>query len=813
MTVAETNVLNWYEQYARPFLAQHAPEKLPSLDADRNRVLRAKDTSNEVTVCFLGNSGVGKSTLLNAIAADQAQVLPAGGIGPLTAQATEVGYSEQPMFTVVYHPRNKLWQTAFALERRLISIKRREEKATQVEGLEDDFGGELTQQERQEVFEQIEEGGGVHTAEPVEAVTDALEGAIKQANNIVCADQFAEKSLEYLVDALRMACGLELKWGAQLEEPDVERMMRVKKIMARDKEGRKHHRVAKFGQDREFMKDLQDHAAGFLSPLIEKIQVGWPSDVLRDGVKLVDLPGIGIAQDAYREVTNSYVKERARAVIVVVDRAGPTEATMDLLRTSGYWERLVGAADDPSSDPCSMLIVVTKVDDVANTERANLVANLVPGEPKPKKRDVYMSLVDEFKPRMRAQISEQLKKIGDSQNASVQDARNQAREELLRTLEIHPVSAPEFRRILLDDEDDAPFLSQVDDTGIPNLRQSLKDLANSERESLALKLLEIEKRLCSSAKSEIELIEASWREENRAAEEAELLQSRLNEVITPKKEEYRARGAQFREFLQETVSAKIEALVGEAREEAEKDVNRYLRRLQNAHWATLRAAVRRGGAFHGSMHINLPDDIAGYFQEPMAAVWGQKLLRDIRRRTTQLASDIDEMVAEVCRWAKEEAGVSINQRLLDAQQERVEALAQQMKAVGKEAVDEMRETVKNELSKNIRKPIQKSCEKFVENGDDVGAGVKYRILNLFNQLAHDATVAARAPTIHILTRKAAAVREEIQQAFQNGGDPLQDTADVIVRRHESKVKRSDAQKRKAILEGATHALESCPVLN
>ena len=46
----------------------------------------------------------------------------------------------------------------------------------------------------------------------------------------------------------------------------------------------------------------------------------------------------------------------------------PTAETVELLRTSGYWDRLVGAADDPESDPCSLIIAVTKVDDVASEE-------------------------------------------------------------------------------------------------------------------------------------------------------------------------------------------------------------------------------------------------------------------------------------------------------------------------------------------------------------------------------------------------------------------------------------------------------------
>jgi len=798
-------VLSWFDEQARPFLQTHAPEKLAALQSDHDRLVRIMSRSDEVTVCFLGNSGVGKSTLLNALAADDAQVLPAGGIGPLTAQATEVHYSDVPMFRVVYHPKKRLWLTAFALEARVKHQRKQAAKAAS-EAEASELAQALSQDEQQDA---LADASSTAADADEGAVADTLEGYIKQAKNIVCGDQFAERSLDYLVDALRDACGLDMKWGAILDEQDMGRISRVKRILAAGKDGLKYERRAQNDQ-RDFMADLKAHAAGFLSPMIERIEVGWPSEVLKAGVKLVDLPGVGIAQDTYRDVTKQYVREKARAVIVVVDRAGPTESTVDLLRTSGYWDRLVGAADDPSSDPCSMLITVTKVDDVADTERSIKSSNLEPGQPKPKKRDIYLELVEQFKPRMRSQIAEQLLKIGDSDNASVQEARQIAREGILSSLEIHPVSAPELRRIIQDDEDDRPFLREQVETGIPPLRQSLMNLARSERELRAKQQAEIQHRLLSSTRSELEMIRAAWQEDSRAAEEAERVQTALDEILTPKKEEYRARAAQFRGYLKETVQAKIEVLVMEAREEAEKEVRTYLTRLRFAHWATLRAAVRRGGIFYGNSHINLPDDISGYFQEPLAAVWGQKLLRDIRKRTTELANDIEQMVTEVCDWAKQEASAHVNKKLLESQQARVAALAEQMKAVGKEAVDELRETVKNELTKTIRTPIKTACENFVKEGDDIGSGVKYRILALFNSLALEATTAAKGPAFRILSEKATVVQQEIQQSFQNGGDPLQDTADLIVQRHEDRQRRSDAQKRKSVLTEVAVALESCP---
>lgn len=806
-------LIAWFESHAKPFFAKHAPQKIDAIDSDRNRLASLLARSDDVTVCFLGHSGVGKSTLLNALVAKDQQVLPAGGIGPLTAQATEVHYSPDPTFRVTYHPKTHLWRMVFALETRL---RRQQKIGTQKEAASSDSPGEeilLTAQLSEDAKKEAEfDATSTEISTEDGTRVDSLEGYIKQAKNMVCGTQFIEKPLEYLVDALRLACHQKPAWNQEPDAEDHKRVLRISKILKDEKSSRTHERRGS-PYDREFMEELKAHAAGFLSPLIERIEVGWPAEVLKSGVKLVDLPGVGIAQDSYRDVTKAYVREKARAVIVVVDRAGPTEATIDLLRTSGYWDRLVGSADDPTSDPCSLLIAVTKVDDVTQEEYLSKTSNLAPGETKPKRKEIFAQLVAEFVPRMRMQVSEQLSKIETSTNEAVQTARIQARETLLKNLEIHPVSAPEWRRLINEDEDDRPFLSDPNQTGVPNLQATLNRLAEAEKQAREDQIREVSERLSSTLLSELQVMQASWQQDNRAAEEAARLASELEKFLKPKEEEYRSRAAAFREFLETSIQAKIEALVHEAREVAERDVNVYLFRLSSAHWSTLRAAVRRGGTFYGSRNINLPDDISGYFQEPMAAVWGQKLLKVIRTRTTDLANDIQQMVGEICDWAKTNAGTALNTKMLEAQQKRVVGLASQMKAVGKEAVDEMREVVKNELTATIRNPIKTACEKFVRDGDDYGPGVKHRVLELFRHLAREATSAAREPTTRILKQQAAHVRDEIQAEFKKGGNPLQETADLIIERHEDRVRRSDAQKRKAVLAEIESVLERYPLMS
>lgn len=792
----ERDLLKWFDDSTYDFLSKHAKDRLSSLNNDYVRLKRLLDEPEAVTVCFLGNSGIGKSTLLNAVAADAEQILPSGGIGPLTAQATEVHYAEEHQFEVTYHRKKHLWNVVFALEQSYMAQRKKElgSAISNDADAEDDreiVGDiEFDDEDKAEIIAAVEpdaEQGGKN---------DKLDALIKQANIIVTGNQFSDRSLPYLIDALRIACDVKVKWSEKIDTDDMGRIDRVKRILKKPKDQRKYL-CRQSDNPALFKLELSLHAAGFLSPLIERISVGWTSPVLQSGVVLVDLPGVGIAQDSYRDVTKGYVRDKARAVIMVVDRAGPTESTVDLLRDSGYWQRLVGSADDPDSDPCAMLMAITRVDDVAAEEYRNFQA--IEGQTKPKKREIFERLVEEFKPRMRKQISDQLAKIEISENEAVNNAREAARNTILDTMEVHPVSAPELRKILLEDEDDQSFLKTIDQTGVPHLQKSLIEFAKLEREKRQDRIREVSSRFSSSLLNELRIIDNLWRQEGRAAEEAARLEAALSEILAPKRKEYDRRVGAFREFLTETVQTKIEALVLEARNVAEIDVRNYLWSLQGAHWTTLRAAVRRGGAFHGSRIINLPDDISGYFQEPMAAVWGQKLLRDVRNRTSKLSKDIEELVTEICEWAKEHGGASINRTLLEHQQERISLLAEQMKQVGKEAVDELRTTVKSKLTEAIRKPIKASCEKFVDSGNDIGAGVKERILQLFRELARQATTSAQKPAKEILQENFIRVREEIQVAFNDGGDHIQSTADLIVERHELRMKRSDAQRRGPIL--------------
>jgi predicted GTPase len=107
----------WYRGGVRGFLSEVAHDRVEQLDQEFARLGALGELiQRPMPVCFLGAAGVGKSTLINALVAGRDVILPAGGVGPLTAEATRVCHARERQFRVAYHPPGKLNNLLFVLE-------------------------------------------------------------------------------------------------------------------------------------------------------------------------------------------------------------------------------------------------------------------------------------------------------------------------------------------------------------------------------------------------------------------------------------------------------------------------------------------------------------------------------------------------------------------------------------------------------------------------------------------------------------------------------------------------------------------------
>lgn len=783
-------VSDWYRTQARDVLVEHVPDQIAALDDDARRLAAALQSPTETPVCLVGVSGIGKSTLINSIVGGATTVAPAGGVGPLTALATEVRFSATPHLRVEYHPRGHLWRVASALN---FHIARQRREA-------------LDQQDSPEVEDEIRDGLDPEN----EGTQRRMEEFIRMARLMITGSQHEDRPAEYLADALSAACGVKARWSSHLRPEDEQRIQGLKRALAMAEAEQMLERQQD-GDTRAFREVLRDHAAGYLSPLIRRIEIGWDAQALRNGLVLVDLPGVGVAGDVYKRVTQRFVREQARAVVIVVDKSGPTDSVMELLRTTGYWDRLLVSSDDPDADPCALVLAVTRVDDLATEGWYNLEPDEEGRRPQ-SKAQVFEGLRADLQHGIHQQFERALESFVNSEaSEDIRRGREATREKILRSLEVHPVSAIEFRRLLAKNEDDAPFLKSAEQTGLPQLKAVLEALASGQARKRRERVQALTERLMVAITTQMDGIQAKWTS-SRAEEEAERVREALQRVIDDGRPALDERRSSFRAFFRETVPEKIKVAVLEAKDTARKDVIRYLRTLDTAHWATLRAAVHRGGTFFGARHINLPDDIALRFQDPVAAVWSQTLLKTIRQETYKLASDLRQAVEELCDWASREQRAYVDQKVIDAQKAFVSGQVERLREIGKEKIDELREVVKNTIVQKIEGPIRAECKKFVAEGNADGRGVAHRIRELFAELAENATAAAREVTEATLLRHYASVKEEIDKAFADWANPLETAADAIVERHGQRIERSDRQRRARVLESLQRTRAAAPQL-
>ncbi len=758
-------VRDWWTR-VRPTFQDLLPHVVAQINNEAARLDKLLARSDETVLCFLGQSGIGKSTLINAIVADGKSVLPAGGTGPMTAIATKVRFSDQKYFRVRYQSPAKLRGLLLNVE---AELARRGETVAKAADLDEQAQIWLLPEVAGNDAEEADSGAAKADVAP----SERMEIMFRAAQTLVDGSTTGPIDLPGLAMRLRAALGLE--YTGSIDESDRERLRDIAEALnfARINSTR---RVSEYDVGDKFAALLQKHTAGSLAPLVAEIDVGWPSPALAGGVVLVDLPGVGIAGDDYQKATEEYVRKRARGVIIVV-RRGISRDEIELIRTSGLWDRILLAAGDTEADPCDVIAVRTSMDEVVANEiaDADMDDETVSA--------TYRRIVSEAEENVRNQTGRELGRLTgiETDDSDLRQARERAACDVLERLAVHAVSATDYTRLVGRIRRPSPVATDTAETGIPALRERLVELGQRNRAALQSLRTNSAVRIQNIANAALDQELAYLAEGKREKEELERLKIELARFLEPFRTEYANRQGQFREFLDGTAAALIEKLVARAQADARKSVVRYLAELATAPWATLKAAVVRGGSFVGSRKIDLPDDIAQLFQEPVAAIWGSKtgLLRDVRSRTSEFGDITHAMVNQILDWAEAWPGSVVSPEALEATRRSATALSEQLGQVGQDAADDLRRAVRDRLLEATKPVIQRACRDFVDRGEAAGRGVKQRMVSLCADLAADSMERAGTVAGRLLNERFAEVRTDISVVFAQWGDPIDRTANAI----------------------------------
>lgn len=756
----------WLRQRGRPFFERWDPTRVAVLEQLIAEVrATASPGRRELPICLLGNAGVGKSTLINALIDPLALLVPQGGVGPLTAQATVVRYALKPYMRATYHGARRLNQLVFALDR----YCERQLRAARSDDNEIDAAS------RQEAMLAFTQGDEVNAGER-EVVEQRLRSYISQARQLVRGNQYGDEAVDevaYLADGIREALGRPPVWGRAPREEDRERIGALREAVAIGEAGRSHQA----GTDRgAFLREVRRHATGSIAPLIKSLEVGWDSALLKDGIVLVDLPGVGVANDEYRSVTSDWIR-RATAVLLVVDRAGVTEPAAELLRTTGFLNALLHRAPDAKAVAPLLWVISVKLDDVAQDER-NAFKQQNPDAKVPAWQTFFDDACAKVRVLVRNQLDTEFAKLADGGD-EMRDERARAHRGVLAQLEVHPVSAIEYRKLMADDEDDRPRIKDPEQSNLPALVSSLRSIAGRHASEIADRVAISLAALSASAqrglRAVLDDLEQGGRDQTRLAK----LRAQLDEVLAPRSKELARRQGQLRERLRGTVPKTIEREVARGVQTASTAVASYLKGLERVHWGTLRAAVRRGGVRVGNRPVDIPNELALRIEGPLAVIWNKTVVSAVSGALQEFARDLERILDEVLSWAQSEEAALDATRVVRYRDDVVLRL-KQLEIITEATTESLRADVKQRLHETVQDAIRIECQAFVVAGRDVGKGVKDRVHAFLADAGNAARIQAGATAEKYLLETYERVVSGIGAEFASVTNALADVEGIVV---------------------------------
>ncbi len=750
------DLIECYQVLVREPLSRHAPSSIRELDQQVSKVEGyLSQVGEQVEICFLGKAGVGKSTLINALATGDRELLPSGGVGTLTAQATRLTFAQQPTFTALYHTGNS---------------SPAQIAANLVEGLKKKHKAKAKSAEAPETSDDLAVIEGAMSALLDSNDSNDGDDCLQKASLLIKGRKNGDATLAYLIDALQISLGKKPEHDSRLLPDDEVRVQGIKMAIqkARDKQS---HGLRGSIADKSFIAALKDHAAGHLAPLVSELTVGWPSDMLKQGMSFVDLPGLGIAKDIYREVTKAHITESAEAVVLVVDRSGIDEASAALLKESGFFNRLIHSASDPDKDPVMLIIVATGLDNSAESAFKSDAQHADGGTPAKRLFEYLHDIRHAMAQQLRSDLGRHLRSIAGNYSGVGGEAGQQVAEHLIRSSIVLGISTDQYTRWLKKHPDLPCFIANPEQSGLPELSSSLGLAVQRHHQRMIRRALvaasDLHRRLDTQLKTVQSQLVVGKPDSLKELEDA------FEVFIKPLARELENRRGSFREFLTNGMKETIAKVIESAGSAAKDDARKALAGLQKAHWATLTAAMRNHGTYSGATFIDIPGTVAQALEAQVSPRWSSDVLSLLQRRAKELGKDYVILTNKIVSWAKLQPRLADRLPVLEQIVRQIESDAEVFAEMGNESADVLRQELRKNLYKIILDPVQNACSEFLAQGKNQGTGVKVRVVGFFIELGPSCVQRALPPAKHKLEAAVEQVAHEISRRFAQYADPLE----------------------------------------
>lgn len=355
-----------------------------------------------------------------------------------------------------------------------------------------------------------------------------------------------------------------------------------------------------------------------LWPLVQRVSIRGPFQLLRSGIRLVDVPGLNDPDPVRNRVAQDALRSAHVVWLVLSAKRAMTGAVMSYLTESGLLYRL-----EMNDRLGSLVVVATHADQL--DDRGLIQAFSLP-------EDTSLDdLLTRHKERVQTEVRTALLRAwNETVNAADGHVNPETVESGRRRLNEVPffsVSSTEslyLRRVMKSRK--APSLENDEQTGIPGLvRWMAEEFVAKERQahqsrlSRRLQLLREAIRSTLSPREDIsrKLAKLGSTEKGGLKGSQDRAQTFLDERLS----EHNRRAEREVEAQAERLRVAIRAGV----DAAESEITSHIpERLGGIHWATLRAIVRRDGVFNGSTRTwDLPAEVASSISKRVVFRWAE----------------------------------------------------------------------------------------------------------------------------------------------------------------------------------------------
>ena len=773
--------LAFYEQEARASLKEFLGDRIGETDRAAEGLRNALAAKPVIRVGFLGESQVGKSSIINALVGQR--VLPSGGLGPLTAQKTQLVHADSPSFRVRYHGRQRLNEFRFALERYLDWLQGNETEVVE--------GHDATAFEAH-VFDTHPEEDQAAKRERMR-VGNHLVGQARLMLGLSNEAGISDADLAKLVRALaaKDESGLELPEDSALRQ----RILDIRRLCDTTEE------ITAQQVGRRFRAELRLRAAGWMSPLIAELSVALDAPLLRN-VELLDLPGVGVVGDPAGRIAERFVANEADAVVVVMRNNGLTEQVADLLESIGVVSRLLWTAES-SQRSVNVLVAVTHLDDVArDTLRQRAIEASELGERPPNRNDVFRSLAEPMAANVKRQITQAL--LASRELEDLTPEQREQRERVIRALaermSVLCVAAPDYLAIR-EGFTDGNFLHDEEVTNIPRLAEALVGLVEPLLEERRQRLYENRAAFVSTLSAI--LTEEEFRNRLRpvGASDAEKFRKACELAAEPLRiEAARARQA-FHDFLDEGLRNVATAVANEAAEHAKKRLSRLKSSGARLSYQTLNAALVRGGSFRGARQsVDYPGSLTKAYVDVIAGNWEPRIIKSAQKAHDRLgeaeAKLVEALIDRASGLVRSEDEAAALRRL----QEQVRRRRRAESVWTQAELQKLTQDVRIRTLAKVAPPFEKACLEAKKAGTNRGRGATTRMLEVFDVAGRRAIAEVRGEVTAIIEEHLARFRKRFAASIEEPTDPVSRALETIVSTYGEAVLRLGEERRRRRLE-------------